>query len=319
VGTVLDEVREQPDGVRFLRRVVERKLKTPLLLVGEEGVGRRFSVIHATKEMFCVEAKATGCKCFQCIQIDRGVHPDFEVILPDNGEVKVASIREMISSTQSMPEIAPVKVFIIDGADKMNPASANAILKTLEEPPPKCLFFLLAESAERVIPTIQSRCGLVQYKALSEPFILSMLQRSDDGVEKALVYARMSEGSVGRAVQYMGAGRLSFRDKVFGLLRSALEKNVPGLFGSIDSIEKELPLALRFLEQLVHDLIMIQASPASIIHQDIREDLGRASRAREDKVWHALLGEVRDLRGRIRSRVNLPFQFKNLFVQAFWI
>ncbi len=317
---MLEEVLEQEEGVRFLRRVVDRKFSSPLLLIGDEGTGRRFSVIQAVKELFCEGERQRGCRCFSCTQIDQGSHPDLTLIGPDNGEVKVGPIRDLVSASHGYPSVAPVKVFLVDGADKMNAASANAILKTLEEPPRTALFFLLAESAGKVIPTIKSRCGIVRFNPLSEPFIVSVLQRSDADCTKPLIIARMSEGSVGRAVQYMGAGRLAFRDKVFGFLRLALEKNVPGLFTSIDAVEKELPLVLRFLEQLVHDVIMVQAFPARVIHSDLAEELRRmrAQSANEER-WHRLLKDVRELREKIRARVHVPFHLKNLFAQAFWI
>lgn len=317
---MLDEVREQPEGVRFLRRVIERKFISPLLLVGDEGVGRRFSVIQATKEMFCSGTKAPGCPCSDCLQIDHGSHPDLLVLLPDNGEIKVGPVRDAVVAAGSFPMLAPLKVIVIDGADKMNAASANALLKTLEEPPRTVQFFLLAESAAKVIPTIRSRCGLVRYRPLPGPFVQSILQRSDDDFKKALVIARLSEGSVGRAVQYLGAGRLAFRDKVFGFLRLALEKNVPGLFSSIDSVEKELPLALRFLEQLAHDVIMVRTLPDHVLNDDLREDLVKLrDRTPSEEVWHKLLEGVRELREKIRSRIFLPFHIKNLFAQTFWV
>ena len=322
--TVLDEVREQPEGVRILRRVVERKFVSPLLLVGDEGTGRRFSVIQAVKEIFCTGTKAAGCPCSDCAQIDFGSHPDLIVVLPDNGEIKVGSVRDMLDASLSVPMLAPLKVIIIDGVDKMNAASGNALLKTLEEPPPQVRFFLLAESAAKILPTIKSRCGLVQYRPLPEPFIQSVLQRSDDDFKKSLVIARMSEGSVGRAVQYLGAGRLALRDKVFSFLRLALEKNVPGLFSSVDSAEKELPLALRFLEQLVHDVIMVRTQPSRVIHDDLRDDLGRMRDQTKLELWHKLLDEVRELRERVATRVAratdkaFPFHVKNLFAQTFW-
>lgn len=317
---MLDEVYEQPEGVRFLRQIVERKLSIPLLLVGDEGVGRRFSVVQAVKELFCIGTRAASCRCYNCLQVDHGVHPDFSVVRPDNGEVTVEPIRELVRATHNYPMAGPVKVFVIDGADKMNAASANALLKTLEEPPATALFFLLAESPKKVIPTIRSRCGLVRYGPLSEPFIVSVLQRSGDDCTKPLIIARMSEGSVGRAVQYMGAGRLAFRDKVLGLLRLAIENNVSGLFTSIDAIEKELPLALRFLEQVVHDVIMVRAYPSHVIHSDLAEELGKIRDRRTDgDLWHQLLKDVHELRERIRSRVHLPFQLKSLFAQVFWV
>ncbi len=317
--TVLDEVREQPEGVRFLRRVIDGKLTSPLLLVGDEGTGRRYSVLQATREIFCVGTKAAGCRCFNCAQIDQDIHPDLKTVVPKNGEVLVDMIREVLESSESFPSIAPFKVFIIDGADRMNKSAANAILKTLEEPPPTTRFFLLAESLAKVIPTIQSRCGIVRYRPLSDPFIVSVLQRSGDDCTKPLIIARMSEGSVGRAVQYMGAGRLGFRDKVLSFLRLALEKNVPGLFSSIDAVEKELPLVLRFLEQLAHDILMVRIAPSRVIHEDLRDELGRMRDKRAEETWHEFLNSVHKLRERIRTRVRLPFQVKNLFAQAFWV
>jgi hypothetical protein len=92
------------------------------------------------------------------------------------------------------------------------------------------------------------------------------------------------------------------------------------LFSSIDAVEKELPLVLRFLEQLVHDIIMARSSPSRVIHSDLAEDLGKMRDKRADEeVWHLMLKNVRALREKIRARVALPFQVKNLFAQAFWV
>jgi DNA polymerase-3 subunit delta' len=316
---MLDEVREQPNGVRFLRRVVEGKFMSPLLLLGDDGVGRRFSVFQATKEMFCSESRAANCQCVNCYQLDQGMHPDLTVISPENGEIKVTGIRDMVRAVKTYPSMAPVKVFIIDGADKMNPASANALLKTLEEPPTTVRIFLLAESAAKVLPTIRSRCGLVQYRSLSMAFIEEVLRKSEDDEERVSVIARMSGGSLGLAVQYWGSGRLALRDKVFGLLRLGSEENLSSLFSSVDALDKELPLSLRFLEQLVHDLIMVQDNPTGVINTDIMDDIRKLRDKCSRVKWYVLLDKVRELREKIRSRIVLPFHVKNLFVQAFWV
>src|ERR1035437_9426921 len=98
---MLDEVREQPEGVFFLRRVVEGKFTSPLMLLGDDGVGRRYSVLQATREMFCSESRAPNCPCVNCYQLAQGMHPDLTVLSPENGEVKVAGIRDMVQSVKS--------------------------------------------------------------------------------------------------------------------------------------------------------------------------------------------------------------------------
>jgi DNA polymerase-3 subunit delta' len=268
--------------------------------------------------MFCSGSKAPNCPCVDCYQLAEGIHPDLTVVTPDNGEVKIAAIRDIVKSVRSYPSMAPVKVFCIDGADKMNPASANALLKTLEEPPPTIRLFLLAETASKVIPTIRSRCGLVRYHGLSTGFIEEVLKKSEEDDEKVSVITRMSEGSLGLAVKYLGSGRLVLRDKVLNLLSLALDGNIPSLFSSIDGIEKELPLALKFLEQVIRDVFLVKVSPEKMIHTDRSETIGKLRDRRESLVWYKLLSNLGELRERIRSHIFLSFHVKNLFVQTFW-
>ena len=85
---MLEEVREQAEGVYFLRQVVQRKLTTPLLLLGESGVGRRFSVLQAIKEVFCTGTRAVGCLCIDCTQVTEGTHADCTVLSPAEGRDK---------------------------------------------------------------------------------------------------------------------------------------------------------------------------------------------------------------------------------------
>jgi DNA polymerase-3 subunit delta' len=254
------------------------------------------------------------------VYIDQGNHPDINVIsVPaDKQSIDVDTVREMIDTASSSPSSAPRRYVIVDGADRMNPAAANAFLKTLEEPPSTTQFLLLAESYARVIPTIRSRCGRVNFHALPDVFVVSVVSRFEPDHGKASIYARMGEGSVGRALSYWGAGRLGLRDRVFSLLQLALCGDIPSLFSGIDSIAQELPLALRFLEQLLHDILMAQFSTARLIHQDLQEGITRAREQAELSVWIRLGDAVRILAERYsRTRINLPFHLKSLFVEAF--
>lgn len=315
---MLSDVHEQQEGVRFLRRVVDQQLTSPLLLVGDAGVGRRFSVMQATKEMFCTGTREDRCPCLDCTQLDQGVHPDYLLIAPDGDkDIGIGAIRSMLEEVGTQPTVAAYRIVVIDGADRLTPAAANALLKTLEEPPRLTRFFLLAESQARVIPTIRSRCGLVSYHALSDSLVLSVLHRNDCDPTKALVYARLSEGSVGRAVHYYGSGRLALRDKTFSLIRLALDRDVAGLFSAIDAVEKELPQALRFLTPLLHDLLMVRIDPTRIINLDLSDDLAQVSGRASAAVWQQLEASFRALREQARTtKIVLGFHVKTLFVQA---
>lgn len=316
---MLSEVQGQDEGVLFLRRLIEGRFISPLLLVGEEGTGRRFSVTQAVKETFCNDDRAPGCTCNACVQVDSLVHPDFGLLwAPQDKRIEVDAIRALIDQASAGPSLGDLRFFILDGVDRMTIPAANAFLKTLEEPPPRTRFILLAESYESIIPTIRSRCGKVAYRPLPESFVLSVLQRTETDRAKALVYARMGEGSVGRAVQYWGSGRLQIRDRVFALLQLALDGDIPSLFSSIDQIGTDLPLGLRFLEHLLHDIFMVQHDPDRLINLDLCESVGRIRTAASPQVWARLGTGARMVRARHRStRINLPFHVKSLFVDTF--
>lgn len=316
---MLNDVKGQDEAVLFLRRVVEGRFNDPLLLVGEEGTGRRFSAVQAIKEIACQLDREPNCPCGGCLQIDRGCHPDLTMITPPSDKwIGVDTIREMTDLAWEAPKLSRLRFIVIDGADRMTNEAANALLKTLEEPPPSTRFILITESYKRVIPTIRSRCGKISYRPLPDSFVLSVLSRFEKDPGKASIYARMGEGSVGRSISFLGAGRLALRDRVLGILQLALNGDIPGLFSAIDSIGPDLPLALRFVEHVLHDLLLVATAPDRMINLDQRETVQKLRAGAKLAVWTKLGEGARDVRERYRrTRINLSFHVKALFAETF--
>jgi DNA polymerase III subunit delta' len=313
---VLSDVVGQDEAVHCLRRVVEGKLRSPLLLIGDEGTGRRFSVNQAFAE---IAVARRGEKCPDLKQLDQGMHPDMTfVTAPSDKEIGVDPIREALAKAGNLPASMPYRFFVIDGADRMTPAAANAILKTVEELPSYARFFLLAESYDRVIPTIRSRCGRVNFRKLPESFIISKISSFEKDPDRALVYARLGEGSVGRAVRYLGSNRLAMRNSVFNALQLSVQGDLPSAFSALDDLAKELPLALRFLVFLVHDVFVCALDPPRVINQDIAEDLLSMRSRMKDDVLHRLWDSLRTVWERYESSyVNLGFQMKTALALTF--
>ncbi len=312
---MLSQIQGQPEAVAYLKKVVEGRLTSPLLLVGDEGVGRRFSVMQTVKEVF----SGGDTKSSHCFQIDQGVHVDFTTVAPEAGkEIGVEAMREVIRKAYDFPMVSPKRFILIDGADRMTSAAANAFLKTLEEPPKRTQFFLIAESAEAVLPTIRSRCGKVRYKRLSDAFIVEALKDFVPDVGKALVYARLSEGSIGRAFLYFGSNRLELRDRAFGLLKVGLGGDLSSLFLAVDALKDDLKLGIHFLELVLYDLAMLSQDPSRIVNLDLTNEL---------RVVGAQLGapRVRSLHQELRlvqdrsqtTKINLAFHVKSSFASVF--
>lgn len=313
---MLSTVQGQTEGVRFLRRVVEGHVTTPLLLVGAKGTGRRFSVIEAAKEAF----SQGDPESIHCVQIAKGIHPDLVVVQPEDGKaIGVDAARAVVEQARSFPSMVPFRYVVIDGVDNMTIAAANVLLKTLEEQPPTTRFFLLAETASAVLPTIRSRCGVVRYRPLPEKLIVEFLREHTDDDAKALVCCRLAEGSVGRAYQYLASGRLSLRNKVLSLLRIGLTRDVSSLFSAIDEIESDLDRGLHFLDHLLRDLLMLPHAPSHLTNVDIVDQLSGLRAQIGEARLDALLRGIRQVRDRSVAKIILPFHVKACFLAAFSI
>jgi DNA polymerase-3 subunit delta' len=145
--------------------------------------------------------------------VEAGSHPDLmrlERAVKDSGELarsinveQVRGLQRLFATTASM---SPWRVVIIDAADDLERSAANALLKNLEEPPPKSLFLLVAHAAQRLLPTIRSRCRQLRLGYLDDDAMASALRAAlpdaDSGEIAALAAA--GQGSPGRAVAFRG-------------------------------------------------------------------------------------------------------------------
>ncbi len=308
---MLSKIREQTEAVHILQQVVVGRYISPLLLAGPSGIGKKFSVLEAAKEEF-----DSGLVGPHSIQISKGVHPDVVVLQSeDSKEIGVEEVRNLLALVSSYPATAPSRYVVVDDADRLTNAAANALLKVLEDPPLKTKFFLLSDSEGQVLPTIRSRCGTIRYKRLSETFIVQQLLQHIDDPTKALVYARLGEGSVGRAVQYLGSGRLALRDEMMSLLKVAVTGDISSLFSSINQCEN-LKLGLHFLDHLLHDLAMQPYAPDSLTNMDLAREI-EGLRLRIGGKLDALIIGLRQLQLTARRSINLPAHFKSYLLTAF--
>lgn len=148
---------------RLMQRMTDGRLPHALLVTGENGVGKRLFANALAGLLVCERPDMAGgapCgTCKQCELVSAGTHPDIRVYTPEKSRmIKIDQIRALSSFAVGSPQVAGRKVAIIDRADQLNINSANALLKTLEEPADDVTLVLLQESGRPVLPTIRSRC-----------------------------------------------------------------------------------------------------------------------------------------------------------------
>src|SRR5262245_48383740 len=132
---------------RLRTKLREGRFPHGLVFAGPAGVGKRTSALMVAKALNCLNAgPGDFCDaCSQCHKIDAGTHPDVLSIgvEEDASEIKIAQVRQLLQMLDLRPFEGKAKVFVIDPADAMNAAAANALLKGLEEPPDDSFFMLL--------------------------------------------------------------------------------------------------------------------------------------------------------------------------------
>ena len=136
-------------------------------------------------------------------------------------DITIKQVRALGEFMGMTAALSPWRVAVIDSMDEMNKEASNALLKMLEEPPPNTLFFLVSHAPGRLLPTIRSRCRLLQFDALGDDAMTSILEAGSPGLgaaERRRV-VDMSFGSAGRAVAFAELGLAKLEDTAMVILR----------------------------------------------------------------------------------------------------
>lgn len=145
----------------FSRAFSLQRLGHAHLFSGVSGVGKSELASWLVRALLCEGAQVPCGQCRQCHLLDADTHPDsFSLSAEDKASIGVDAVRKVTQKVYNTPQLARCRVVVIRDAELMTPAAANALLKTLEEPPGNAFFILLSSAYGQLMPTIVSRCHL---------------------------------------------------------------------------------------------------------------------------------------------------------------
>ncbi|GMV99199.1 MAG: hypothetical protein AMXMBFR84_03380 [Candidatus Hydrogenedentota bacterium] len=207
-------IRDQEVALKLLHNVLRtRRVPNGFLFLGPPGVGKFTTAMELAKALCCAAGQEDACDaCLACRKVEHGNHPDVTVIRPREKTrlIKTKAVEEINSFAALRPMEAPRRVFIIEDADRMNDTAQNKFLKTLEEPPGKCVFILVSSYAKSLLPTIRSRCQMVRFGTLREETVQALLTRMRDVNEgDAATLAAISGGQMTRAIDLVDTDKRS--------------------------------------------------------------------------------------------------------------
>ena len=163
----------QSHALEFLQHALaHQKLSSAYLFIGQHGIGKRKTALAFAKTLNRIDALSTEYGQL----IDEQQFADVRQIAPEGKFIKISQIQEALEWISLTAIYVRYKCLVIDQAEAMNKESANAFLKTLEEPPPNTVIILIAEHSEQLLETIVSRCQIVRFSPLSSSVIQQVLQ-----------------------------------------------------------------------------------------------------------------------------------------------
>ncbi len=206
----------QERAIRFLKGVIAGgKIPHAYLFTGIPGIGKTTTALAFAQAINCLEPVGTeGCgRCRICRQVISGNFPDILFLEPDGQNIKIDQIRDLNRRLSFKSLTGKYRVIIISQAEMMTEEAANSFLKTLEEPSSGDVLILKVIEPLDLLSTIVSRCQRIPFQPLPSALIEEWLRKEMNFDEdKASLGARMSEGSLGRAIHVCDADFLNERE-----------------------------------------------------------------------------------------------------------
>lgn len=326
-----------------LKRILDSgRLPGALLFTGEEGVGKKLFALEIARALNCRTPRnneACG-ECSACLRIAKlnyperddadewnqiiwTDHPDVGLVIAPRRVLRVEQMRQIEKEANFRPFEGKARVFLIDEADKLNDASANALLKVLEEPPRTSHLILITARPAMLLPTILSRCQVIRFAPLTPDEIEHHLTKSKKfDTKTARLRARAAGGSMGRALSGDLVTFTSQRKAMLKVLHSlVLSNNRAELLRSAEQLNEaqykdEFEERLDVLETLIRDAWMLSLGVKSsqLVNEDLLSELQPISEALDSSRAANWILQIEDLREQLIVNVNRKVTTDALFL-----
>jgi DNA polymerase III subunit delta' len=296
---MFSSIRGQERAVALLVRCLDAgKVPQGLLFFGEEGIGKEKTARAFVAALLCRDRGRDGAcgRCAECRLASSGNHPNILHIVPGTHFIRIEEIRRLQEELALKAFSDRPRAVLLLPADRMTLQAANALLKTLEEPPPETHLVLVAHRLSQVPSTIASRCQKIPFAPLSRNDLAAVL-RSRPGpperrsAEEIRAAAACSGGSPGRALAFLEEAG-SDRTAWLGLLAAPGPKAV---FAASEAWKGagDRWTGTAVLLGLLRDMALLSSgAKADIMNDDLRDALAASARRKTPSGWTKALGSL---------------------------
>ena len=302
---------------------IQNRVPQALLITGNKGLGKRHLANQFAFSLLCAKPQdnGSGCShCDSCLLLNAETHPDFIQIRPDEPgkAISIGQIRSLVTRLTLKPHFESYRVVIVNPADLMNIAAANAFLKCLEEPAERTVILLITDKPAHLPATIVSRCQrLAVAKPDTETASTWLKQQAAIDVPELLL--SLAQGSPLQALDYANDGTLKLRNDCFNAwMDIAKQRRHPAIIAEDWYKLPESPLIF-WITSWIIDIIkccyLIKAD--WLYNPDLKEPLQELSKQLELKELYKLYDLILISRERLNTQINKHTMFEEILIKWF--
>lgn len=293
---------------RLRTKLREGRFPHGLIFSGPEGVGKHTCAQMVAKSLNCLNAvPGEFCdKCTSCRKIGAGTHPDVMTISVEHEatQIKIAQVRNLLSTLDLHPLEGRNKVFVIDPADLLNAEAANALLKGLEEPPENSFLILITVNVHELLLTVRSRCQVYNFT----PLTLDEVRQN--GVTDELT-VRWSRGSIGRARSVDIARLKSEREVLLDFLETVITakedqfQDLLGVSADLGRAKQDFESRMEIMAVVIGDILYIKEGvPHKLVNVDAQDRLTNLAARASVEGLLKMAEFLRFIESSLKSHVN---------------
>ena len=319
---------ERPTAI-LKASILHDRVAHAYLFFGEDRIGKRLAALRFAQAINCEIDYGPGgpdaCgACRSCRQIEARTHPDFLLIEPDqeqaNPQIKIEQIRELEQQLVYHPLVGRRKVCLIDEADRMTPGAANALLKTLEEPPDHSLLLLVTSRPSALLATVRSRCQGIRFVAPARADVETALKTTRRiPPADARFLAMVTQGRIGQALETDLAATRVQQDEFSTLTSAKSLQSVATLLTAAEALYRSdrAPEALEWIVRWIRDLILVSvgADPDHLLNRDRLPQLEEAGRGLRPDALLDLLADIETIQQAATRNVNLQMALETILLR----
>ena len=302
---------------------IQNRVPQALLITGNKGLGKQHLAKQFTFSLLCTEPQGSGLGCGycdSCLLLNAETHPDFIQIRPDEPgkAITIGQIRSLVTLLTLKPQFESYRVVIVNPADLMNNAAANAFLKCLEEPTERTVILLISDKPTHLPATIVSRC---QKLAVAKPNkeIVSAWLKQQAVQDNSEVLSGLAQGSPLLALDYANDDMLALRNECFrAWMDIAKQRRHPALIAEDWHKLPESPLIF-WITSWIIDMIKCccQIKAGWLYNPDLKKPLQELSQQLELKELYKLYDVMLLSRQRLNTQINKHTMFEDILIRWF--